>query len=31
MSYLVPDVVERIDPTGHFAPVVFDSPHSGNV
>lgn len=31
MSYLIPDVLERIDPTANVAPVVFDSPHSGNV
>ena len=31
MSQLIPDVLERIDPIGGFAPVVFDSPHSGNV
>ncbi|HEX9585648.1 MAG TPA: N-formylglutamate amidohydrolase [Gammaproteobacteria bacterium] len=28
---LIPDVVERVDPAGSFLPVVFDSPHSGNV
>jgi len=31
MSYLAPDVLERFDPEGQFAPVVFDSPHSGSV
>lgn len=31
MSYVVPDVLERFDPEGPFAPVIFDSPHSGNV
>jgi N-formylglutamate amidohydrolase len=31
MSHVVPDILERIDPEGPFAPVVFDSPHSGNV
>lgn len=27
----MPGVLERIDPEGPFAPVVFDSPHSGNI
>ena len=31
MRYLLPDVLERFDPQGRFAPVVFDSPHSGSV
>ena len=31
MSNLVPDVLERLDPTANAAPVVFDSPHSGNI
>lgn len=31
MSYVLPDIVERFDPEGPFAPVVFDSPHSGNI
>lgn len=31
MIYLIPDVLERIEPDAGFAPVVFDSPHSGNV
>lgn len=31
MGRLIPDVLERIDPIGNFAPVVFDSPHSGDV
>jgi len=31
MSFLIPDVLERFDPQGRVAPVVFDSPHSGNV
>lgn len=31
MSHLIPGVLERIDPIGGLAPVVFDSPHSGNV
>jgi len=31
MSLLIPDVLERFDPEGELAPVVFDSPHSGNV
>ncbi len=31
MPYLIPDVVERLDPEGTAVPVVFDSPHSGNV
>ena len=30
MRYLLPDVLERVDPEGQDAPVVFDSPHSGN-
>lgn len=31
MSLSIPGVLERIDPQGSFAPVVFDSPHSGNL
>lgn len=31
MSNLVPDVLERRDPTADAAPVVFDSPHSGDI
>ncbi|TFH50600.1 MAG: N-formylglutamate amidohydrolase [Lysobacterales bacterium] len=31
MSYLIPDVLERFDPEERIAPVVFDSPHSGNI
>jgi N-formylglutamate deformylase len=31
MSNVVPDVHARFDPEGPFVPVVFDSPHSGNV
>jgi N-formylglutamate amidohydrolase len=31
MSYLIPDVLARFDPAGRIAPVVFDSPHSGNI
>lgn len=31
MSYLVPGVLERIEPARGLVPVVFDSPHSGNV
>jgi len=31
VSILIPDVLERIDPEGPFAPVVFDSPHSGDI
>jgi N-formylglutamate deformylase len=31
MSYVVANILERHDPQGPFAPVVFDSPHSGNV
>lgn len=31
MSYLLPDVLARFDPEGRPAPVVFDSPHSGNI
>ncbi len=31
MSVLIPDVLERFDPEGRFAPVVFDSPHSGSI
>ena len=31
MSHLIQGVLERFDPEGSFAPVVFDSPHSGNV
>ena len=31
MSFLIPDVLERFDPEGRVAPVVFDSPHSGNI
>jgi N-formylglutamate amidohydrolase len=31
MSYLLSDVLERIDAQGKIAPVVFDSPHSGNI
>jgi len=31
VSYLVADVLERFDAEGPFAPVVFDSPHSGNI
>ena len=31
MSYLIQGVLERLDPQGPFAPVVFDSPHSGNI
>ena len=30
MSFFVQGVLERLDPQGPFAPVVFDSPHSGN-
>lgn len=30
MSYVIPGVLERIDPEGDSAPVVVDSPHSGN-
>ena len=29
MPYLIPEVVERLDPEGTAVPVVFDSPHSG--
>lgn len=31
MPFLIPDVVERLDPQDPVVPVVFDSPHSGNV
>ena len=31
MSLLIPDVLERFDPEGELAPVVFDSPHSGSI
>lgn len=31
MSYVVPDILQRFDPEDSFVPVVFDSPHSGNV
>lgn len=31
MAVLIPDVVERLDPSGPPVPVVFDSPHSGNL
>ena len=31
MSYLLADVLERFDPDGPIAPVVFDSPHSGKI
>ena len=31
MSYLVADILERFDPEGPIAPVVFDSPHSGKI
>ena len=31
MRYFVADVLERLDPEGHLAPVVFDSPHSGSI
>ncbi len=31
MSVLIRDVLERFDPEGRFAPVVFDSPHSGSI
>lgn len=31
MGFLIPDVLERFDPDGRIAPVVFDSPHSGNI
>ena len=31
MAYLLPDVLQRFDPQGPIAPVVFDSPHSGSV
>ena len=31
MSHLVPDILERFDPEGRLAPVVFDSPHSGSI
>jgi N-formylglutamate deformylase len=31
MSYLLPDVLERFDAQARIAPVVFDSPHSGNI
>lgn len=31
MSVLIPGVLERFDPEGPFAPVVFDSPHSGSI
>jgi N-formylglutamate deformylase len=31
MAYLLPDVLQRFDPQGPVAPVVFDSPHSGSV
>jgi N-formylglutamate amidohydrolase len=31
MSYVVDNILKRQDPLGPFAPVVFDSPHSGNV
>ncbi len=31
MAFLIPDVVERVDPEGTALPVVFDSPHSGCV
>jgi len=30
MRHLLPDVLERLDPERPIAPVVFDSPHSGN-
>ena len=31
MSYMIQGVLERFDPGGAFAPVVFDSPHSGSI
>ena len=31
MSYLIAEVLERFDPVERVAPVVFDSPHSGNI
>ena len=31
MRYFVADVLERLDAEGRLAPVVFDSPHSGNI
>jgi N-formylglutamate amidohydrolase len=31
MKTLIPNVLERLDPHGRALPVVFDSPHSGNI